>query len=89
MTARETEDGALRIAVLQPCPFCGSVDVKPRNDDVAYLPPATRYVLKRGTFYFCRLCCHAMATAGSDYGEAYEERSIQWRTLKARMEAGI
>jgi len=33
---------------LLPCPFCSSTDVKPRNDDVAYLPPATRYVLCRG-----------------------------------------
>lgn len=44
---------------------------------------------KRGTFYFCGLCCEAMAKIWEDDGDAYEERSIQWRKMKARMEAGI
>lgn len=43
----------------------------------------------RCTFYFCSLCCEAMAKSWEDDGDAFEERSIQWRKLKARMEAGI
>jgi len=32
---------------------------------------------KRGTFYFCSLCCEAMAKSWEDDGDAYVERSEQ------------
>lgn len=69
------------------CQHCG--DRIKSGQRVRALSEINREERKRQTFYFCGLCCEAMANAGRDDGDAFEERSIMWRKLKARMEAGI
>lgn len=69
------------------CQHCGE-DIKP-GGRIRARAELNREEGKRMTFYFCGLCCAAMVSALRGEDDAYEERSIQWRKLKGRMEAGI
>lgn len=69
------------------CQHCGE-KIK-LGSRVRALSELNREDRKRMTFYFCEPCCETMVSALKGDDDSYEERSIQWKKLKARMEAGI
>lgn len=56
------------------CSYCFSVEI-PSGTRVRARTETDRGENKTMTFYFCTLCCEAMASVGTDDGEALEARA--------------